>query len=63
MDAQNLEETTYGNIKVNDGQDCVEAYDDWGNVCHDALMLAIPVAKKVKMSIQKWQNKNLTDQQ
>lgn len=56
MDAQNLEETTYGNIKVNDGQDCVEAYDDWGNVCHDALMLAIPVAKKVKMSIQKWQN-------
>lgn len=56
MDAQNLEETTYGNIKVNDGRDCVEAYDDWGNVCHDALMLAIPVAKKVKMSIQKWQN-------
>lgn len=56
MDAQSIEETTYGVIAVNDGNDCVEAYDDWGNVCHDALMLAIPVAKKIKMTVQKIKN-------
>lgn len=56
LDAQNKEETAYGFIEVNGGKNRVEAYDDWGNVCHDALILAIPVAEKVKMEIQKWQN-------
>ena len=47
--AQKEDEKNYGMIKVNDGKNVIVAYDDWGDICRDALMLTIPVAKKVKM--------------
>lgn len=42
----------YGVIKVNDGTESVQALDDWGNVCYDALMLSIPVAQGVSIAIE-----------
>lgn len=48
--AQEEEEKKYGSIKINDGKDTIEAKDDWGYVCCDALMLSIPVAQKVSIS-------------
>lgn len=47
--AQKDDKAKYGFIRVNDGKNAIVAYDDWGDVCHDALMLSIPVAKKVKI--------------
>lgn len=49
--SQKEEEKEYGVIKVNKGTTSIQALDDWGNVCYDALMLSIPVAKGVNMSI------------
>ena len=41
------EKEKYGSITVNDGKNSVKALDDYGNVCYDALMLAIPSKKEV----------------
>lgn len=49
LEAQKEDEKNYGMIKVNDEKNVIVAYDDWGDICRDALMLAIPVTKKVKM--------------
>ena len=49
--AQKEDESNYGSIKVNEGENSIMAYDDWGNVCYDALMLSIPVANKVTVSV------------
>lgn len=60
--AQNDTEQKYGTIKVNDGSTSIQALDDWGNICYDALMLAIPVAQKVNMTISKYSNGNKVEQ-
>lgn len=52
--AQESEQKAYGRVQINNGADSVEALDDWGNVCHDALMLYIPVDKPIIMTVQKW---------
>lgn len=62
LTAQSDAEQKYGSIKVNDGDASIQALDDWGNVCYDALMLAIPVAQKVNMTISKYSNGNRTEQ-
>lgn len=49
LEAQKEDEKNYGMIKVNDEKNVIVAYDDWGDICRDAIMLAIPVTKKVKM--------------
>lgn len=53
---QKEDEDKYGKIIVNQSTkpDAIEALDDWGNVCPDALMLSIPVANSVKMSVVKY---------
>lgn len=56
QEAQSEDENLYGAIKVNDGSISVRALDDWGNICYDALMLAIPVAKKVDMTTKRYSN-------
>lgn len=54
-EAQKEDESKYGKIMVTDTKTkestAIEAYDDWGNVCYDALILAIPVSKSVSISI------------
>lgn len=62
LTAQSDAEQKYGSIKVNDGNTSIQALDDWGNVCYDALMLTIPVAQKVNMTISKYSNGNRTEQ-
>lgn len=57
--AQEEDEEKYGKIMVNASTEtpvAIEAYDDWGDVCYDALMLAIPVAKKVEITIDNPKN-------
>ena len=51
LNAQKDAEQKYGSITVNKGTITIQALDDWGNVCYDALMLSIPVAKEVDMYI------------
>lgn len=48
----------YGKFTVNKTttKQTIEALDDWGNVCPDALILAIPVASPVKMSVVRYVN-------
>lgn len=53
LEAQNEEESKYGCIKVNDGKNSVQAFDDWGYVCYDALMLSIPVSNPINISVRK----------
>ena len=48
QEAQEEDEDKYGKVNINNGKACILALDDWGNVCYDALMLSIPVAKQVK---------------
>lgn len=57
LDAQKDAEQKYGSITVNKGTITIQALDDWGNVCYDALMLSIPVAKEVDMYITKRSSK------
>lgn len=56
--AQEEDEGKYGKINVNNGTKpvAIKAYDDWGNICPDALMLAIPVAQSVKMTTTIYKN-------
>lgn len=56
--AQEDDENKYGRINVNNDTKpvAIKAYDDWGNVCPDALMLAIPVAQSVKMTTTIYKN-------
>lgn len=51
MDAQKEAESKYGRMSVNNGANVIVAFDDWKNVCTDALMLSIPVAKPVKVTV------------
>lgn len=55
--------SSYGKIEVNKDNstpDVITAYDDWGNVCVDALMLSIPVAQKIKINIVNYVNGKAT---
>ena len=57
--AQEEDEKKYGKIVVNKHKktpNTIVAYDDWGNMCPDALMLAIPVAKPIKMKTTIYKN-------
>lgn len=45
--AQTDDETKYGHFPVNNGASTIEAYDQWGTICTDALMLGIKVAQPV----------------
>lgn len=58
IEQQKADEQNYGKITVNKDTTpvAIEALDDWGAVCPDALMLAIPVAKPINMSIIKYTN-------
>ena len=52
--AQSEDSEQYGFIKVKEKDSnsdrVICAFDDWGNICPDALMLSIPVAQGVKVS-------------
>lgn len=59
IEAQKEDENKYGRIEVKnpykqDGFDkrYIYAYDDWGNVCTDALMLSIPVSKPIELKYE-----------
>jgi hypothetical protein len=52
--AQSDDENKYGHFPINNGKDTIDAYDQWGTICTDALMLGIIVAQPV--SFQKYQN-------
>ena len=56
--AQEEDEGKYGKINVNNDTKpvAIKAYDDWGNICPDALMLAIPVAQSIKMTTTIYKN-------
>lgn len=62
LNAQQEEQEKYGSIKVNNETTSIQALDDWGNVCYDALMLSIPVANKVSLTITKYSNGGQTTQ-
>ncbi len=50
--AHKEDEDKYGRIYVNNNSkepQAIRAYDDWGNVCVDALMLSIPVATPISV--------------
>lgn len=63
--AQEEDENKYGKIDVNKDTTpvAIKAYDDWGNVCPDALMLAIPVAQPVKMTTTTYKNGTSVDEE
>lgn len=56
--AQKEDEDKYGKIYVKEGEKeiAIEAIDDWGVACPDALMLSIPVYTPVKMSVVTYTN-------
>lgn len=49
------EHEKYGKVEVNGGKNTILAYDAFGNVCTDALMLSIPVKEPIRYYSQKWQ--------
>lgn len=42
------DEANYGHFTINDGANTIDAYDQWGEVCVDALMLGIPLMIKIR---------------
>lgn len=44
----------YGSMSVNDGKNCINALDLYGEKCEDALMLGIPVKDPVEYEVVKY---------
>lgn len=54
--AQSEDESNYGIFYVNNGKEPIKALDQWGHTCSDALMLGIPVAEPIIMTVDKFLN-------
>lgn len=54
------DEANYGKFPINNGKDTIKAYDEWGTICLDALMLGIKVAQPI--TIKQYNNGVIADE-